>query len=242
MKSLLRLLIPVLLATLLCGCYGFEKSSTYYGVRTAGQNVVFVIDTSGSMEGKDEGSIGDQVTHTVVERSADAVEHAIGGFLGRMAGKQVSSEATKLGSAKRALIPALRGLEASSRYAIVQFGGHADAWHEHMVAATSTQKNADIARVEQLSADGSTPMLAALERSFRYQGATTIFLLTDGRPDGGSTGQILDRVRALNADRHIVVHTIGFGEDKDAGFLQTLARENGGRYVDQSHAGQLLPF
>ena len=39
------------------GCYLFQKSDSFYGLQTAGQRIVFVVDTSGSMEGKNEGSL-----------------------------------------------------------------------------------------------------------------------------------------------------------------------------------------
>ncbi|MEE4359678.1 MAG: hypothetical protein V2I97_24615 [Desulfococcaceae bacterium] len=49
------------------------------------------------MEGKDEGSLENQVT-----------QKAVGGKLGSMLSGQFRQESTKLGSAKRELIPAIR--------------------------------------------------------------------------------------------------------------------------------------
>jgi Mg-chelatase subunit ChlD len=79
-----------------------------------------------------------------------------------------------------------------------------------------------------------------LEEMSGYLDVTISFLLTDGQSTDSSNTQILERVRALNKDRHIAIYTIDFGNDAD--FLRRLATENGAKYVDQTHAGQLFPF
>lgn len=99
MKLTLRLFALAFATVLLSSCYAITKSENYYGINTVGQNVVFLLDTSGSMEGKDEGTIGGEISRQVVEQSAGVVQNAVGGFLGNLAGKQISSQATKLGAA-----------------------------------------------------------------------------------------------------------------------------------------------
>lgn len=242
MKGVFQTLVATGMVLLLSGCYAVQTSDSYYGVKTANQNVVFVLDRSGSMEGKDEGVVSGAVQGQVLNRTADVAQDKLGGVLGNVVGNQLRSEGNKMGAAKRALIPAVRGLQPPSRYAIVTFGGQVDGWHDQMVAAATTQKNVDIVRINQVSASGGTPMKTALERAFQYPDATVIFLLTDGQPTDSSNAGILERVAALNGTRHVVIHTIGFGEDKDASFLQQLARDNGGEYIDQSNAGNWLPF
>ena len=49
------------------GCYLFQSSEPFYGLKTSGQKVVFVVDISGSMEGKNEGSLQDRVTGMAVQ-------------------------------------------------------------------------------------------------------------------------------------------------------------------------------
>jgi len=85
-------------------------------------------------------------------------------------------------------------------------------------------------------------MLPARQRGFQYPDAPAIFLLTDGQPTDSSNAEILARVAALNSSRRVVIHTIGFGEDKDTAFLRQLAQDNGGKYIDQTNAGNWLPF
>ena len=103
-----------------------------------------------------------------------------------------------------------------------------------------------------LPAQGSTNISDALKRAFeigmpapgevqdaaygkRRDVPDTIFLLSDGSPcspDGKilPTGPILEDVRKWNKLRRVVIHTIGIGQD-NRGFMQALAKENGGTYV-----------
>ena len=62
----------------------------------------------------------------------------------------------------------------------------------------------------------------------------TVFFLTDGRP---TAGKIRDRQRMLqifkewNTTAHLTIHTIGVGADHDIEFMKELARIGDGRYV-----------
>lgn len=234
----LRSGVPGLLSLLLVtgslgGCYAIQSSTDYYGLQTTGENIVFLIDVSGSMEGKQEGTAEDQLRGTVATEAGKQVQNLIGGTIGQFVGQQVRSEATKLGAAKRELIPAIRGLGESNYFSIVTFGSNIDPWHQQMIPASPSAKNAAMLRINQLSAQGGTPMLAALEQGFQYRGATTIFVMTDGKPTDSSAARIIQRVSELNRDGAIKVNTIGLGPDQDASFLATLAQQNGGHYISR---------
>ena len=225
------------LATMLClclaalsGCYLLQESERYYGVQTAGENLVFVMDVSGSMEGKDEGSIQDQLRGQAAEKAGDTLADAVGGAIGNFLGGQLTSEATKLGSAKRELIPAIRGLDPSSRFAIIIFGENVRTWQTNMIAANATNKNLATAYIKNLSASGGTPAMAALEQAFGFSAAQTLFVATDGQPTDASTSSILERIARMNAGRGMIIHTVGLGDDQDGRFLSALAQRNGGRY------------
>jgi len=213
------------------GCYLFEKSETFYGLNTAGQRIAFVVDISGSMEGKNEGSIRDQVTGRAVSTGGSALGHAIGGSIGSFVGNQTASEATKLGGAKRELIPAIQGMPETSSFIVITFGDQVKPWLLGMAQASSTNKATAIALVKDLSATGGTPALEALERAMSYPDVGVIFFLSDGQPTDASADAILNRVRELNSRRHVVVSTVGLGADQDEKFLATLASQNGGQYV-----------
>jgi len=213
------------------GCYLFRSSETFYGLKSQGGRVVFVIDTSGSMEGKNEGTIEDRAVGMAAQTGSRAVGGVIGGLLGAVVGKQASSEVTKLGGAKRELIPALQGLPDSSAFSIVTFGKSSEPWPRGMVPASSDNRNLAVLFVKQLSADGGTPARKALEQAFGYPDATAIFFLSDGQPTDSNPDRILADVRTWNAQRRIAISTIGLGGDQNERFLGALAAENGGHYV-----------
>ncbi|HKU39525.1 MAG TPA: hypothetical protein VJR89_15305, partial [Polyangiales bacterium] len=150
----------LLLGTLLVagpGCYMLSSSQTFYGLKTEGQKVIFLVDVSGSMEGKDEGNLTDRVVAQAAASGGETVGGAIGGDVGSFIGQQTASEATKLGGAKRELIPALQGLPESSSFSIITFGDETKEWYRGMVPATSSNRNLAIAFVKSLEASGGTP-------------------------------------------------------------------------------------
>src|SRR3954466_11025562 len=114
MSPTAKVALTLLLLGTTSGCYLFQSSETFYGLKTSGQKVVFVIDISGSMEGKNEGTIQDRVTGMAVQTGGNAIGSAIGGTVGAFVGQQSASEVTKLGGAKRELIPAIQGLPEST--------------------------------------------------------------------------------------------------------------------------------
>jgi uncharacterized protein YegL len=213
------------------GCYIFQSSETFYGLKAAGQKVVFVIDISGSMEGKNEGTIQDRVTGMAVQTGGNAIGSAIGGTVGAFVGQQSASEVTKLGGAKRELIPAIQGLPESTSFSIITFGNETKAWFMGMVPASGSNTNVAAGFVKQLEANGGTPARQALTQAFSYPDATMIFFVSDGQPTDSSAAEILSQVSALNASRHIIVSTVGLGADQDERFLTDLAAQNGGHYV-----------
>jgi uncharacterized protein YegL len=230
MTRLIRLL-PALAALALSGCYLFKKSETFYGLDTAGQKIAFVIDVSGSMEGKSEGSLEDRVTGQAVQSGGDALGGAIGGKVGALVGKQASAEATKLGAAKRELIPAIQGLPESSSFVVITFGNKVEPWVLGMTSASGTNKATATALIKDLSASGGTPAKEALDKAFGYADVNVIFFVSDGQPTDAGANDILAHVRSLNATRQLKVQTVGLGKDQDEQFLRALATENGGQYV-----------
>jgi Mg-chelatase subunit ChlD len=73
----------------------------------------------------------------------------------------------------------------------------------------------------------------------RLNGADTVFLLTDGKPNRGAVPEpprILDEVRKINEVRRVRIHVVGVGESDrgvdppDPEWCRRLAEENGGTY------------
>lgn len=235
MRHALRSALILLVALAASGCYAVQKSGDYYGIDTALPNrgVVFVVDVSGSMEGKQEGSVEDLARGAAARTAGRTVERSVGGRVGRLLGGQVRGEATKLGAAKRELIPVIRGLDASSRFTVVTFGSRVDPWRGSLVGAGTANKNLATAHVNGLDANGGTPIREAMERAFQVPGVDVIFLMTDGQPTDSQPSQILSTTRGLNGNRRVTVHTVGLGPDQDRDFLRALATENGGVYIER---------
>lgn len=213
------------------GCYMVSSSSTFYGLKTEGQKVIFLVDVSGSMEGKDEGNLADRAVAQATATGGEAVGGAIGGDVGSFIGQQTASEATKLGGAKRELIPALQGLPESSSFSIITFGDETKEWYQGMVPATSTNRNLAVAFVKELHADGGTPAGEALAKALSAGNANLVFFVSDGQPTDSSAKDILAHVRELNAQHKVTISSVGLGDDQDPQFLAELAKENGGQYV-----------
>ncbi len=73
---------------------------------------------------------------------------------------------------------------------------------------------------------------------YYQEGVDTIFFLSDGSPSWGridNLEEIHDQIGIWNTARQIVIHAIGLGEDHDARFMRRLARDSGGQYVSASH-------
>jgi len=126
----------------------------------------------------------------------------------------------------------------------------AESWVSHLEAIGGSSKE-DLARVGLVGSanleGGKTntygALMAALgveegkegKESRDYQvKVDTIFFLSDGRPSTGrfiEPDDVLREVRAANELRKVVIHTITLGEfEKD--FMERLASENGGTFVD----------
>ena len=231
--SFAGLVATIAASVVLSGCYLFQSRASYYGIETDGKGVVFVLDISGSMEGKDEGTIKDKVTGAAIETGGDAVGDAVGGVFGSAISGAAKSEATKLGSAKRELIPAVRGLSDSTAFTILTFGAEIGGWKTGLVDASDVNKTAAIAYLKGLESGGGTPANEALEAAFAVPGREVIFFVSDGQPTDASAAQILANVDKLNASRNIIVNTIGLGDDQDKDFLRELAEQNGGTYREK---------
>jgi len=120
----------------------------------------------------------------------------------------------------------------------------------------SVEQGSQVARLARLLPDGSLQILSegfhgARDPDVSFDGkrilflektygdvyeveVDTIFFLSDGRPSHGhytDPQDILRAVQEANALRRIVIHTIGIGEYQ-RGFMQALADQNGGVFVD----------
>ena len=78
------------------------------------------------------------------------------------------------------------------------------------------------------------PKVTGIDKKALKRPLDTIYFLSDGRPSVGKLlepDEILAEVRKHNEQYKLVIHAIAIG-DFQKGFLQQLAEENGGVFVD----------
>ncbi|MDF1546471.1 MAG: VWA domain-containing protein [Bacteroidales bacterium] len=237
MNTLKKLFLLASVAVLFSACYMTKKSTDYYGIETTtSKKIAYVIDISGSMEGKAETDLQGNIISTAGSKVGNMVGNKIGGKVGSIIGKQTNNQLTKLGKAKKELMPSIRGLSEDTYFTIVIFENDVKKWRNDLVQATSANKNIAIAYLEALKSGGGTNISDALEETFDLQGVETIFLLSDGEPTAGkitSTDGIINKTAEWNSSKSVKIHTIGLGEDCDKEFMKKLATENSGQFIDK---------
>ncbi|HOP61993.1 MAG TPA: VWA domain-containing protein [Spirochaetota bacterium] len=214
------------------GCASLFKSGDYYGVETQGKNIVFLIDISGSMEGRNEGNVSDKLRAQAMSKAGSTIGNKIGGFGGSLVSSAIQKNTTKLASAKRELEPAIRGLDVSTKFTVITFSDKAASWKDSLQSSETSSQLSSIAFIERLSANGGTSALKGLKKAFSVKGVDTIFFLSDGFPSDASSSKILKEVSKMNKRKSITIHSIGLGDNKDEDFMKELAEQNNGFYKE----------
>jgi hypothetical protein len=213
---------------------------SYHGVQTPSESIVFVIDVSGSME--QEVINKERFKDTVYPswKRIDVIKTELAKTvraLGANVQFNIIAFATEVKFWKKGQVKA-NPLNKSS----------AESWVLKLEAIGGSSKE-DLARAGLVGSanleGGKTNTYSALMAALDvpedgkvqkdYQtDIDTIFFLSDGRPSHGKyiePDDVLREIRAANELRRIVIHTITLGEfEKD--FMERLAMENGGTFVD----------
>lgn len=243
----LKFSIIIVIVSLLDSCYMIRKQTDYYGVDIEdSKRIVFLIDISGSMEGNAEVDAAGNIVASVTSAAGNRLAKEVGGIGGSIIKKQTKKQLTKLGRAKREIIPTIRGFNDDVYFNVITFENDVKPWRAKMVQATATNKNLAITYINNLKSGGGTNISDALEEAFRFAGnandeTTTlgvenIFLLSDGAPTVGKVTNrqgIVNQVEEWNQLDRVIINTIGLGKDKDAEFLTNLAKSNRGTYIDK---------
>jgi von Willebrand factor type A domain len=215
-----------------------KDSVEFFGKEIHSQNVVFVLDCSGSM--------------VLYDEDPD------------FRGKNQEYERQRLTRAKEQCFNVIQKLKGRVHFNIIAYNDKLFSWQKSLVPASP--ENTESARkfTKRMKADGFTHTDEALERAFQDPSIDTIVLLSDGAPakKGGGNGmglqkRILQRVKDLNASRKLRINTFGFegvgkipkslgggsaglggggvggvggGDSVMVEFLKQLAKENGGEY------------
>ena len=195
---------------------------SFFGVPLDGaQDVVFVLDRSGSMSGVSTGFAGQQVGMSETQ----SVLAGLGGTIANeVAGHPLPS---KLEVAKAELVRTMRAMPDGTRFHIIWFDDEIKALSPHMVILEPSSRAGVEAFIRGIDTGGSTAAVPALELAYAIH-AARIVLLSDGLANtGGSTDTLLAQAREQIA-MGVRFDTVGLGIDQDAGLMQRLAAESGG--------------
>ncbi len=197
-----------------------RTQSTFYGIEVVGRNVVFIIDRSGSMK-------------TMVPKPPGLNTSTAG------------NEFTRLQAATHQTALAVQSMRPEFTFRIIVFSDTAKALSKAPVRAGRSGTSLTH-RFGRLRPKGGTNLGDALIMALG-DGADVmlepnetrvdeIFVLTDGNPTVGdyqSPGAILSVVNQLNQYRQARIHTVFTGGEGGPPFLQDLAAQNRGSYVQR---------
>jgi len=214
----------------------------YHGIATPSKSIVFVIDVSGSMEQEvvnkerfKDGQYPSWKRIDVIKTELIKTVRALEAYVQF----NIIAFATDVKLWKKGQVKA-NPLNKSS----------AEAWVARLEAIGGSSKE-DLAAAGLVGSanleGGKTNTYAALMTALGVEEGKetrdyetdldTIFFLSDGRPSHGKfvePSDVLREVRSANQLRKVVIHTITLGEfEKD--FMERLAAENGGTFVDLGH-------
>jgi hypothetical protein len=194
---------------------------SFFGIPLAGaQDVVFVLDRSGSMGGIAAGFAGEDV-------GMSKTGALIAGLGASIVNAKTKTLPTKLAAAQDELIRTLTAMPDGTRFTIVFFDDEIAAFAPHLLVLEPRTRAAAIAFVRGIQPGGSTAAVPALRLAYKA-GAARVVLLSDGLANTGGSGDDL-LAEAHGAMRMGVrFDTVGLGIDQDSKLMTALAAESGG--------------
>lgn len=221
----------------------------FFGIPLEGaQDVVFVLDTSGSMAGLASGRLAEiQATPQPAAPPPASVETAPGGVDVQDASAPpvdpaaVSPEPmpapaqaapappTKLEVAKAELIDAITKLAAQTRLNVIFFNSGLLAYEPTLFALDDSGRSTLVGFIHGTGPTGSTALAPAMRAAF-LMNARRVVLLSDGHGNVGGNDFAVMRDAREAMRGGVRIDTIGLGSGQDAELLGTLARESGGLY------------
>ncbi len=144
---------------------------------------------------------------------------------GSMAGEKIEQ-------ARASLAYGVRILHDGDRFAVLSFSTGVRSFRDGLVEATRETKEAAVAWIGALQAEGGTNIEEALVAALKVRApdrSPLVVFVTDGRPTVGETAPeaLLRRVSDANAGK-ARVFTFGVGFDLDVRLLDRIAEQNGG--------------
>jgi Mg-chelatase subunit ChlD len=179
----------------------------FFGIPLDGaQDLIFVLDRSGSMSELAQGRIAQLGT-----------------------GDGQAQAPSKIDVAHRELVAAIERLPAGTRLNVLYFNTDLEGFAAGMISLDDAGREELISFVKETFPSGRTALAPAMRTAF-LMNARRIVLLSDGLGNvGGDSGSILrDAREAMRGG--VRIDTIGIGGDQDAALLEALAGESGGLY------------
>ncbi len=208
---------------------GATFAGGFFGIPVLGRRIVFVLDTSGSMQAP----------------APQAAETYAGS----------AGVPRRLDVATQECWNAVKDLPADTYFNVIVFATAVRTWKDDLVPATPTNKSAIKRFLARLAPDGSTNIWGGISAAMQMRTAQStsrhrepvdeIFLLSDGYPSSGDIvdGQvIIARITELNRHLRIRINTVFIGSTESsmdrmvpAGnggvLMESLADGNSGKFV-----------
>lgn len=198
---------------------------SFFGVPLGGaDDVVFVLDRSGSMSGVSAGVSGQAAGMTRTESALVGIGASLAN---RAAGRPLPS---KLDAAKDELIRALAHMPDGTRFGLVFFNQDIAALSPRMWVLSPSSRARAEAFIRGIRPAGTTAAVPAMRLAYRM-GARRVVLLSDGLANTGGSGGDLVRDARAHARAGVRIDTVGLGIDQADGVLQSMARDSGGLAV-----------
>ena len=213
------------------------KPQTFFGQELVSQKIVFVLDTSISMQEKDPRPENDAGTGEDGKGGGTSVGGA-GRKGGGGSGDDLPDSRMRLRRVQKELKRMVRELPSDFQFCLISFDEDVDSMSTFLIKAKPDQKRRAFKFIDRFDPQGFTSTDRALEAAFQVKGVRTIVLLSDGMPyratDPIDGAALLDHIDTINRFEHIPIHTIGFKATAGSAssFLQELSRRSGGKYTE----------
>lgn len=196
----------------------------FFGIPLAGaQDIVFVLDHSGSMAGVAAGFAGEDV-------GMGKVSSALVGIGSALVNSKQEVLPSKMAAAKAELAQTLTQLPDGTRFMIIFFDNELAAFAPRMMTLDPSTRAAAISFVRGIEPGSSTAAVPALRLAYQA-GAARVVLLSDGLANSGGDGSDLLAEARAQMQRGVRFDTVGLGIDQDSALMTTLAAESGGMTV-----------